>query len=205
MAKIITKGIGLNPAAELEEWRRILAMFGKKLPKSRYKIINGHVHYNGTIDCLTLCWNEDLLIARKKSSLTGDRFNKEQCFEGSRRSAERFAEGNRLASKLYALVDEEKKAYSLFCFLKKKAILLIKEGKSITEAEECLMDYLKDFKLLTAGVETCQRHVRTDHQGEDALEEPGVTNIIRKVFPGENILPHYNAMAIFSDSINDTG
>ena len=148
MAKIVTNGIGLNPAAELEEWRRILACFGKKLPKSRYKIINGYVHYHGTIDILTLYWNGDLHVARKKSSLNGERFKGEKCFEGSRRSAERFAEGNRLASKLYALVEEDKKVYSLFCFLKKKAILLIKEGKSIEEAEAQLMDDLKDFNLL---------------------------------------------------------
>ena len=109
MAKIVTKGIGLNPAAELEEWRRVLGQFGKKMPKSRYKVINGYVHYQGTIDILTLYWNGDLHVARKKSSLTGERFKKDQCFEGSRQSAGRFAEGNRLASKLYALVDEEKK------------------------------------------------------------------------------------------------
>src|SRR5436190_20529773 len=135
MAKFVTKGTCLNTAAELEEWRHILAARGKRLRKSRVKIIDGYVHYNGTVDDLTLCWNDGLLVARKKSSLKGERFQKDSCFEGSRKSAGRFAEANRLASKLYALVEEEKKVYSLFCFLKKKAILLIKEGKSIEEAE----------------------------------------------------------------------
>jgi hypothetical protein len=171
MAKIITKGTGLNPAAELEEWRRILATRGKRLRKSRFKIIEGYVHYSGTVDDLTLCWNQGLLVARKKSTLKGERFQKEKCFEGSRRSADRFAEGNRLASKLYALVDKEKKVYSLFCFLKKKAILLIKEGKSITDAEGFLMDYLKNFGLIKSDVRTClpacsgrtgQRNVRQE-------------------------------------------
>ena len=196
MAKILTKGTGLNPAAELEEWRRVLARFGKKLPKRRYRIINGYVHYHGTIDILSLYWLGDLHVARKKSSLNGERFNKEKCFEGSRRSAERFAEGNRLASKTYALVDKQKKVYFLFCFLKKKAILLIKEGKSAWEAEACLVDYLKDFKLLPTPAGKFQRHVPDE-------QEAGCKN--EKVFPREKILQIHHQVKIVSSSFNDTG
>jgi hypothetical protein len=83
-----------------------------------------------------------------KSSLNSKKFWKHKAFEGSRRSCERFAEGNRLASKLYRMVDEEKRVYSLFCFLKKRAILLLKEGKSLPETEEVLFDYLIEFGLV---------------------------------------------------------
>ena len=46
------------------------------------------------------------------------------------------------------MVEEEKRVYSLFCFLKKKAILLLKEGKSLAETEERLFDYLIEFGLV---------------------------------------------------------
>lgn len=36
----------------------------------------------------------------------------------------------------------------MFCFLKKRAILLLKEGNSIGEAKEVLIDYLLSFELL---------------------------------------------------------
>ena len=38
--------------------------------------------------------------------------------------------------------------YQLFCFLKKKAIRLLKEGKNLTETEELLLDYLRVFGLI---------------------------------------------------------
>ena len=125
--------------------RRILAERGKRLRKSRVKIINGYVHYSGTIDNLTMYWQGNVQVVRTINAPGRNRIKKDKCFEGSRRSAERFAQGNKLASKLNAMVEKEKKVYSLFCFLKKKAILLIKEGKTITEAEELLIDHLRDF------------------------------------------------------------
>ena len=85
MARIITQGIGLNPSAELEEWRSMLALYGKKLRRSRIKIINGHVHYNGTIDNLTHYWLNGLHCARVKSSLDGKRLQKDKCFEKRRK------------------------------------------------------------------------------------------------------------------------
>ena len=148
MAKFITREPGTDPSAQLKELRRILADRGKKLRMSRVRIINGYVRYRGTIDNVSFYWLGDLAVVRAKSSLDGKRFKKEKCFEGSRQSAQRFADGNRLASHVYARVPEQKRAYSLFCFLKKKAILLIKEGRSRKEAEIWLMDYLKDLQLL---------------------------------------------------------
>ena len=43
------------------------------------------------------------------------------------------------------MIDEDKRDYRLFCFLKRRAILLVKDGKSVDEAEELLIDYLVEF------------------------------------------------------------
>jgi hypothetical protein len=51
------------------------------------------------------------------------------------------------------MVDEEKRVYSLFCFLKKRAIQLLKEEKSSTRTEELLIDYLSDFGYLVKSEE----------------------------------------------------
>lgn len=85
---------------------------------------------------------------RMKSSLTGKKFWKGKAFEGSRRSCLRFGDGNKLASKLYRKIDPRKREYELFCFLRKRAILLLKEGKTLMEVEEVLMDYLTDFGIM---------------------------------------------------------
>ena len=50
MAKVVTYETNLNTAKDLQELRRILAERGKRLRKSRVKIINGYVHYSGTMD-----------------------------------------------------------------------------------------------------------------------------------------------------------
>gem|GEM_PF-415164 len=108
----------------------------------------GEVFITGTIDELTFYKMDGTYYVRLKSSLNRKRFMKDAQFERSRKSAERFALGNTLASRLYKMVDAEHKEYKLFCFLKRKAILLFKEEKSVSEVEEILMDYLKDFGLV---------------------------------------------------------
>lgn len=108
----------------------------------------GEIFIEGSFDDLCFYRLEGKYYVRRKSSLNSRKFWKHKAFEGSRKSCQRFAEGNRLASKLYRMVKEEKRAYKLFCFIKKKAILLIKEGKSLGEAEDWIIDYLTEFGLL---------------------------------------------------------
>jgi hypothetical protein len=108
----------------------------------------GDYFIEGTIDDLTYYKMEGKYYVRMKSSLTGKKFWKHKTFERSRESCKRFSEGNRLASRLYRMIKKEKRQYKLFCFLKKKSILLLKEGKSLIEVEEILMDYLMEFGLV---------------------------------------------------------
>ena len=119
----------------------------------------GDIFIVGTLDDLTFYKMEGHYFVRMKSSLTGKRFWNDKAFERSRESCKRFAEGNKLASKLYRMVEEEKRVYKLFCFLKKRAILLLKDGKSLMEVGEVLMDYLKAFGMVgkTESKEEIQR------------------------------------------------
>jgi len=112
---------------------------------------SGDIKLRGTFDDLCFYQMDGVYYVRRKSCLTGKRFQKDNAFAASRKSATRFAEGNRLASKIYRLVDKENRRYRLFCFLKRKCILLLKEGKTLTEAEVVLIDYLVTFRLLNVG------------------------------------------------------
>jgi hypothetical protein len=107
----------------------------------------GDIKITGVIDDLCFYKMDGRYYVRMKSSLSSKNFWKHKAFEGSRKSCERFGEGNKLASKLYRMVEKEKRGYTLFCFLKRKAIQLLKEGKSLLAAEEALMDYLGVFGL----------------------------------------------------------
>lgn len=46
------------------------------------------------------------------------------------------------------MIEKENRVYTLFCFLKGRAIALLKEGESLQETENVLMDYLEGFGLL---------------------------------------------------------
>jgi hypothetical protein len=105
----------------------------------------GDLFIEGTIEDLSFYKMEGAYYVRMKSSLTGKRFWRDKAFEGSRKSSSRFGEGNRIASRVYRMIKEEKRVYKLYCFLKKKAIQLLKEGRSFNEAETVLIDYLRDF------------------------------------------------------------
>jgi hypothetical protein len=108
----------------------------------------GEIFIRGTIDDLCFYKMDGVYYVRLKSSLTGKKFWKNKAFEGSRKSCKRFAEGNKLASKVYRMIEEEKRFYKIYCFLKRRAILLLKEGLQLQEAEEILIGYLFDFGLL---------------------------------------------------------
>jgi hypothetical protein len=109
---------------------------------------SGEYRFRGSIDCLCFYKMNDAYHVRLKSTLTSKRFWNDDAFEGSRKSCKRLAEGSRLASEVYKMVDEEKRVYKLFCFLKRKAILLLKEGVCVEEVQELLIDYLVDMGIM---------------------------------------------------------
>jgi hypothetical protein len=105
----------------------------------------GPIRIQGTIDGLTFYKMEGQYYVRRKSSLSSKKFFKDKAFERSHESCTRFGEGNRLASMLYQRVQKEQRTYTLFLFLKRKAIHLLKQGKDRSEVAYLLLDYLKSF------------------------------------------------------------
>ena len=91
----------------------------------------------GTVDDICFYCMDGQYYARKKSSLTGKKFWRRKCFQGSRRSCHRFGEGNALAAMVYK---QFKKQKELWFALKKQAIVLLKEGKNEQEVLQRLME-----------------------------------------------------------------
>lgn len=99
----------------------------------------GDTIFTGTVGNLLFYKMYDQGYVRMKSSITGKQFKTKACFAGSRKSAERFALGNRLAGEIYRSLPANERSYPLFCRLKSIAIQLLKEG----ETAEAVRIYLK--------------------------------------------------------------
>jgi len=147
--------------------RKFLIAYGGDMNKNRIRIINDKFYYRGSIGGLTFYEKYGKYQIRARTSLNAKRIRKDPAFKGSRESAERFKLGNKLASKLYRMVTEEKRVYSLFCFLKKRAIRLMRGGKTVEEAKEILVDYLKSFALLRVEVNQEQKQEQKARQQQD--------------------------------------
>ena len=93
----------------------------------------GDTIFTGTVGNLVFYKMYGQGYVRMKSSITGKQFKTKACFARSRKSAERFALGNRLAGQVYRSLPVNKRNYTLFCKLKSIVIQLLKEGKP-TEA-----------------------------------------------------------------------
>ena len=155
--------------------REFLEIHGHEIKPARLQIIDDYLFYKGSIGPCTFFKRYEEFRVRARTSLDGNRFKNDAVFKASRLSAERFALGNQLASKLYKMVEGEKKVYGLFCFLKKRAIQLIKEGKRIEEAEEILTDYLRSFGM----TEKRKGKVKGVGNGKGKVEQNQVRKIQR--------------------------
>jgi hypothetical protein len=167
-SKTILKEIAkqLRDRREIDVLRRFLARHGKRLMVARLYVEDGHLQYRGTVGQIVSYKWRDINCVKTKGSLNKKKFRRSKCFEGSRRSAKRFAKGNELASNIYWKVFVSRKTYPLFLFLKKRAVLLIKEGKTLEEAENILTDYLQSFGLIRK-----ERRAKNEEQREGGSAE----------------------------------
>jgi hypothetical protein len=156
----------------------------------------GAIQITGTTDelCFYKMW--DTYFVRMKSSLTGKRFWRDKAFERSRESSKRFGSGNRLASKLYRMIEEEKRVYKLFCFLKSRAILLLKEGNSLDEAEHLLTDYLIAFGIIEKAEGQENRRNSDKESINDRIQEAGTRLLNEEVSYRLIFLNTYNRSTI---------
>jgi hypothetical protein len=103
----------------------------------------GEEKITGTREHLCFYKMEGEHFVRRKSSLTGKKFWRSKCFEGSRRSCSRFWKGNAVAAAVYAHFKKQKE---LWHALKKEAIALLKEGKTEEEVYHALMEISYHFQ-----------------------------------------------------------
>jgi hypothetical protein len=88
----------------------------------------GDIKIEGTVD--EICFYQMLgeHYARRKSSLTKERFWQDTVFEGSRRSCERMGRASSFASKLYRSLEKERKSRELFRAIAGRVKLQLQEG-----------------------------------------------------------------------------
>ena len=166
MAKTTLKELSkqLRDPGHIDGLRELLRRrFGLRLRVANLRVENGYLFYLGTAGPFVSYYMRGGYYLRTKSSLDRKAFSKRKCFEGSRKSAQRFALGNELASSVYAQVKEYRKVYPLYCFLKKRAIQLLKEGRTELEVETILTDYLQSFGLIRE--ERTQKNMTHDQKG----------------------------------------
>ena len=88
-----------------------------------------------TIDNLVFYKMDGKGYVRMKSSLTRKRFKTSKRFANSRKSAERFAKGNKIASEVYRTIPATERKYPMFLQLKSSAIALLKAGTADNEVK----------------------------------------------------------------------
>lgn len=96
----------------------------------------GEYRFEGTLDGICFYKMEGEYYARKQSSLTGKKFWRASCFEGSRTSCKRLSRGSQLAAIVYNGFRKQKGMYAA---LKTKAISLLKKNTTEEKVVRKLM------------------------------------------------------------------
>ena len=102
----------------------------------------GNIRITGTFGNICFYRVGSEYYVRMKSSLTRERFRKDKAFTRSRKSAKKFALANQLASKVYGLVEKEKRVYSLYCLLRKQALQLVHEDRDRNQVIYSLIEWM---------------------------------------------------------------
>lgn len=89
----------------------------------------GSLKITGTFNGILFYEMQGGYFARKASSLTASRFNKDKAFENSRRSSQNFASANRLATEVYKVSQKGKRNIERYRLLLKTAMALFQQGK----------------------------------------------------------------------------
>jgi hypothetical protein len=113
------------------------------------------IKFEGTVDGLCFYKMEGQYYVRKQSSLTGKKFWRAACFEGSRRSCQRLSRGSQLAAMVYSTF---RKQEGMYAALKSKAIALLKKNTSEQKVIRKLV--VLAFKL-QPGIAHSSRYIRS--------------------------------------------
>jgi hypothetical protein len=111
----------------------------------------GYVKAVGTVDGdINFYYDEEWgYLVRMLPGVDTKRFWKDPAFEGSRRSAERFALGNIMSSIIYRFVPVKRRYSRLFTQVRRIAIALLKHGSEIKDMFRALFTFLTEQKRIS--------------------------------------------------------
>jgi hypothetical protein len=111
----------------------------------------GYVKATGTVDGDTNFYYDQLwgYLVRMLPGVDSRRFWKDPAFEGSRRSAERFALGNIMSSIIYRFVPVKRRYPRLFTQVRRIAIAFLKQGSENREVFSALFTFLTEQKRIS--------------------------------------------------------
>jgi len=110
-----------------------------------------HVRATGTV-CGDINFYKDVdwgFLVRMLPGVDSRRFWKDPAFEGSRRSAERFALGNIMSSIIYRFVPLKRRYSRLFTQVRRIAIAFLKQGIEKEEVFSTLFTFLTEQKRIS--------------------------------------------------------
>jgi hypothetical protein len=114
-----------------------------------------HVKAIGTV-CSDINFYKDVdwgFLVRMLPGVDSKRFWKDPAFEGSRRSAERFALGNIMSSIIYRFIPVKRRYPRLFTQLRRIAIAFLKQGSEKGEVFSALFTFLTEQKRISLSQE----------------------------------------------------
>jgi hypothetical protein len=117
----------------------------------------GYVKAVGTVDDnVNFYYNMvDGFLVRLLPGVDSKRFWSDPAFEGSRRSAERFATGNIMSSIIYRFVPVKRRYRHLFKQVRTIAIVCLKQGMDKGDVFTALYNFLEEQKRISLTQEQC--------------------------------------------------
>jgi hypothetical protein len=111
----------------------------------------GYIKAVGTVDDnLNFYYNEiDGYLARLLPGVDSKRYWTDPAFEGSRRSAERFATGNIMSSIIYRFVPVKRRYRQLFKQVRTIAIVCLKQGMDKVDVFNSIYTFLEEQKRIS--------------------------------------------------------
>ena len=111
----------------------------------------GHVKAVGTVDDNVNFYYSELdgYLARLLPGVDTKRFWNDPAFEGSRRSAERFKQGNIMSSIIYRFVPVKRRYTHLFKQVRKLSLICLKQGMEKKDVLTALFNFLEEQKRIS--------------------------------------------------------
>ncbi len=135
----------------------------------------GHIKAVGTVDDNVNFYYSELdgYLARLLPGVDTKRFWNDPAFEGSRRSAERFKQGNIMSSILYRFVSVKRRYTHLFKQVRTLSLICLKQGMEKKEVFRALFNFLEEQQRISLSREQLDLLLHSfDQELATRLNEP---------------------------------